>query len=204
MSAPGLASNAAATPKVKVSWRALAGTPVSFGVQVEQTNVARPRWRTLRKATKLHSLVFKARLGATYEFRVTVSAAGGLLSAPAVATTVVPSAAHVPGADLTGRWRFAPVRDAWESHALIGSKGSRLTLRFRGASIELIGSYWPQGGAATVLLDGRRTTVRVSNVQPHARQVVFSRALAFGRHTLTLRVNRGAFPLEGVAIANWR
>jgi hypothetical protein len=200
--APALASKASPTPRVTLGLSATGAPATGFNVQVRQTSATGRGWRTLASATSAHSLVFKGRLGATYQFRATAIGASGLTSGWASATTIMPSGIQVPGGRYRGPWRQAKVRDAWEGHANIGSAGATFTASFVGGSVAIIGSVWPQGGSARVVLDGTTRVISLRSARPHARQVVFRATLRAGTHHLTVRVLRGTVPVEGLAIAN--
>jgi hypothetical protein len=200
--APPLASSDGTHPKVTVSWGAAGPELSSFTVQAERTSAGGHGWQTLLVATTRHALAFSGRQGSTYQFRARAIAPSGLTSGWAVATTVFPTGARVPGASYHGRWRLVQVRDAWDGHALLGSRGATLALSYRGATVQLIGDRWPQGGRARVTVDGRSRTISMRSARPHARQVLGRFALASGRHRVTIRVLAGVLPLEGLAIVN--
>ncbi len=200
--APPLASSDGTAPRVTLSWTAAGPDGSAFTVQAEQTSAGGRGWQTLLGTTARDALVFSGRDGATYQFRVRAIAASGLSSGWAAATTVFPTAARVPGARYHGRWRLARVRDAWDGHALVGSTGASLTLAYFGGALQLIGDDWPQGGRARVTVDGRSRTISLRSARPHARQVLYSVALAPRRHRLVIRMLGGVVPLEGLAITN--
>jgi hypothetical protein len=89
-----------------------------------------------------------------------------------------------------GSWADAPSRnyiggnDEWSK-----APGSTATFTFTGTSVSWIGPMGPTRGLALVLVDGR-AVARVSLWRPSylAQVVVFRRAVAYGRHTLTIRV----------------
>ena len=200
--APPLASSAGTGPKLTLSWSATGADASAFAVQVEQTSSGGHGWRTLLGATTRHSLRFSGGYGATYQFRARAIGASGLTSGWAVATTVIPSLARVPGGRFRGSWRLSHVRDAWGGRALVGSPGASLTLTYVGGALQLLGDAWPQGGRARVTVDGRSRTISLASARPHARQVVYRAKLGPGRHRLVIRVLGGVVPLEGVAITN--
>jgi hypothetical protein len=200
--APALASDASAGPRVVLRLSATGATATSFTVQVRQTSAGGRGWRTLASATSAHSLAFNGRLGATDQFRARANGASGLTSSWATATTVIPTGIQVPGGRYHGSWRLAKVRDAWEGHANIGSKGATFTVSYVGGTVAIIGSVWPQGGLARVVLDGTTRVINLRSVRPHARQAIFRAALRPGKHRLTIRVLRGTVPVEGLAITN--
>ena len=126
-------------------------------------------------------------------------------SLPIEATTVMPSGARIRGGRYSGRWRLAPVRDAWQGHAMIGSgPTASFTLSYVGGSLALIGDVWPQGGTGRIVIDGQARTISAHSAIPHARRVLFRIARRAGRHRLTIRVLSGMLPVEGLAISNRR
>jgi hypothetical protein len=200
--APPLASSDGGAPKVTLSWSGTGPDVSGFTVQAEQTSAGGHGWQTLLDSTTRHALGFSGRDGATYEFRVRSTTASGLTSGWAVASTVFPTAARVPGARYHGPWRPARVRDAWNGRALVGSRAASMTLSYIGGTLQVIGDLWPQGGRARVTVDGRSHTISLYSARPHARQVLDRVALAPGRHRLAIGVLSGAVPLEGLAITN--
>jgi Phosphoesterase family len=205
--APPLASSASPGPTIPLKWKAAgadAASAKTFTLQVKRTSARGGGWRTLLKATTKRSFRFRGREGTTYEFRVRANGPSGVAGTWVTAATVVPSPTRVPGARYRGSWRLAPLRDGWNGRALIGTRGSSMTLRFRGATVELVGSVWPQGGRARVTLDGRTRTISLHSRVSHARHVIYRALLRAGSHRLAIRVLRGPVPIEAVAIANRR
>jgi hypothetical protein len=202
--APALASSASPGPRVILGLSATGAPATGFTVQVRQTSAGGRGWRTLASATHAHSLVFTGRLGATYQFRARAIGASGVASGWATATTVIPTGIHAPGGRYRGPWRLAKVRSAWEGRANIGSKGATFTASYVGGTVAVIGSVWPHGGLARVVLDGTARVVNLRSARPHARRVLFRAALPSGRHHLAIRVLSGTVPVEGLAIANLR
>jgi hypothetical protein len=147
-------------------------------------------------------VILNGSYGATYQTRVRARTRAGATSGWATATTVMPSG--IPQGRYRGRWHTTAVRDAWGGRAIIGATGARFDLSYVGASVKLIGSVWPQGGTAQVSVDGKRQQINVASRRPHARQVLFSRALKPGLHRITIRVLRGVLPMEGLAITDRR
>jgi len=205
--APPLASSASARPTVPLKWKATgadAASAKTFTVQVKRTSSTGGRWRTLLKATTKRSVRFHGREGATYQFRVRANSPNGLAGSWAMARTVVPSRTRVSGARYHGSWRLAPLRDGWNGHALIGARGASMTLRFRGGTLELIGSVWPQGGLARITLNRHTRTINLHSRVAHARHVLYRAVLRAGSHRLLIRVIRGPVPIEAVGILNRR
>jgi hypothetical protein len=157
--------------------------------------------RTLLVSSPRRSLVFIGQPGRTYQFRVRGASASGLAGVLSTATTVTPTGVHPKGGHYTGPWRVSTVNGAWEDRAIKSSKpGSKLTLRYVGGALEIIGELGPKGGRARVTFDGHSTTIRLRAAQAQARQVLYRRAATAGVRRLTLRVLSGVVALEGLAI----
>jgi hypothetical protein len=201
---PALASRQSIQPLALVRWSASPASGARFTLQVRQTSAGGRGWRTLLRNTTRRYTVFRGRPGATYRFQLQAIGASGLSSLPATGVTVMPSVARVPGGRFRGTWRPANERGAWLGQALVGAKGAQLDLTYSGASIQLIGSLWPRGATAVVVVDHSLTTLQLSTRRPFARQVIFSRTLAPGRHHLSIAVRTGILPLEGIAITDRR
>jgi hypothetical protein len=200
ISAPSIASSTATQPRIPLSWRSVGAAASSYTVEVQQGTGA---WQTLLAATSRRSLTFSGKPGQTYHFRARGSSASGLAGAFATATTVTPTGAHPQGAHYTGRWHVSKLRGAWQGHAIQSSKpGSKLTLRYIGGALAIIGDRGPKGGRARVTFDGRTSTIRLHAARAARRQVVYRRAATAGTHRLTVTVLSGVVALEGLAISS--
>ena len=198
--APAIASSSATKPRIPLSWSPVGAAAGSYTVQVQQGAGA---WRTLLAATTRRSLTFAGQAGRTYRFRVRGTSASGLAGAFATATTVTPTGVHAKGAHYTGRWHVSKVRGAWQGHAIKSSKpNSKLTLRYIGGALEIIGDRGPKGGRARITFDGHSTTVNLRAAHARTRQVIYRHAAAAGAHRLTLKVLSGVVALEGLAISS--
>jgi hypothetical protein len=183
-----------------VAWSSIGSAASSYTVQVQQGTGA---WRTLLTATTRRSLTFAGQSGRTYRFRASGISASGLAGAFATATTVSPTGVHPKGAHYSGRWHVSKVKGAWQGHAIKSSDpNSKLTLRYIGGALELIGDRGPRGGRARVTFDGHSTTINGHAAQARTRQVLYRRAAAAGAHRLTLKVLSGVVALEGLAISS--
>ena len=198
--APAIASNAATKPRIRVSWRSVGGAAATYTVQVQRGAAT---WRTLASATRRRSLVFAGRAGHTYRFRVSGSSASGLTGPFATAATVVPTGVHPKGSHYSGRWHTSKRKGAWQGHTISSSKaGSKLTLKYVGGALEIIGERGPKGGRARVVFDGQGKTIRLHSAKARTRQVVYRHAAKAGRHRLTVRVLSGVVAIEGLAISS--
>jgi hypothetical protein len=165
---------------------------------VRKTSFGRGRWRTALSNSPRRALRFNGSYGQTYVFRVR-SGNGPWASA----TTVIPTGVSIPGGRFRGTWAVQRVSGAWGGRVIVGSgPGSTLALTFVGGSLEIVGSRWPRGGRAQVVLDGRAQTVDLSRRPPRSPIVVFSRGLRPGRHRLKITVLSGVVPIEGLAITS--
>jgi hypothetical protein len=121
----------------------------------------------------------------------------------ATATTVTPTGVHPRGSHYTGRWHVSEVNGAWQGHAITSSTpNSKLTMRYIGGMLEIIGDCGPRGGRARVTFDGHSTTINLHAAPARTRQVLYARTAAAGAHRLTLKVLRGIVALEGLAISS--
>jgi hypothetical protein len=200
ISAPAIASSAATRPRIPVSWSSVGATASNYTLDVQRGAGA---WRTLLATTTRRSLTFVGQSGQTYRFRVRGTSVSGLAGAFATATTVTPSGVHPSGSHFTGSWHVTRVNGAWQGHAIKSSQpDSKLTLRYVGGALEIIGERGPKGGRARVTFDGHSTTIRLHGANTQTRQVIYRRAAATGRHHLTLKVLSGVVALEGLAIGS--
>jgi YD repeat-containing protein len=203
--APGLMSSRSARAQVPVSWGAstAGGTALSgFRVQVRDLAARRPSWRTLRGATTAMRLSFRGALGRTYAFRVIAANAAGQTSAPATATTVVPSGVRPARGRYTGAWRVHRVRGAWQGRAIESSaRGAAFGLHYVGGTLAIIGERSPSGGVMRVTFDGRSRLVRLHATRRRTRQVLFRGPVRKSRaNRVMISVVRGTVAIEGYAI----
>ena len=190
----------ATRPQIPLSWSSVGSPATSYTVQVQQGAGA---WRTLLAATTHRSLTFAGQPGRTYRFRVRGTGASGLAGAFATATTVTPIRRSPQRQPLHGLAGTSKVNGAWQGHAIKSSKpGSKLTLRYVGGALEIIGDRGPKGGRARVTFDGHSTTINLHAAHARTRQVLYRRAAGAGAHHLTLKVLSGVVALEGLAISS--
>jgi hypothetical protein len=110
---------------------------------------------------------------------------------------------HPKGSHYSGRWHTSKRKGAWQGHTISSSKaGSKLTLKYVGGALEIIGERGPKGGRARVVFDGHGKTIRLHSAKARTRQVVYRHAAKAGRHRLTVRVLSGVVAIEGLAISS--
>jgi hypothetical protein len=203
--APSLLSSRSARARIPVRWRATTagGTSLaSYRVQVRNTSARRPRWRTLRAATKGTRLTFRGALGQTYKFRVTAVNVAGQSSSPASATSVVPSRARPARGHYSRGWRVHRVRGAWQGRAISSRvHGASFRLRYRGGSLAVIGERSRGGGVARITFNGHARLIRLHTGRRRTRVVIFRGRVKRSRvNRLLLQVVRGTVAVEGYAI----
>ncbi len=204
VSAPAIASSAAASPRIPIRWSASDAGAV-FTVQVRQTNSSTSAWRTLLTSTTQRSLKFAARLGRTYEFQVRAVSASGAPGAWSSATTIIPSGLHPAGGRYHGAWQARRLRGAWEDRAIVSSApGAEFTLRYTGGELAVIGERSPQGDRVRVTFDGRSHMIALHSAHTRTREVLFLARAPVGHHRLALRVLSGTVALEGFALGSRR
>jgi hypothetical protein len=183
-----------------VSWSSVGASASRYNVDVRRGAGA---WHTLLATTTRRSLTFVGQPGQTYRFRVRGTNASGVTGTYATTTTVIPSGVHPKGAHYTGRWHVSKVTGAWQGHAIKSSKpNAKLTLRYVGGALEIIGDRGPEAGRARVTFDGHSTTINLHAAHARTRQVVYRRPAVAGAHRLTLKVLSGVVALEGLAISS--
>jgi hypothetical protein len=80
--------------------------------------------------------------------------------------------------------------------------GAKLTLRYVGGALEVIGERGPGSGRARIKFDGHTTTISLHAAHASTRQVLYRRAARAGTHRLTVTVLSGVVALEGLAISS--
>jgi phosphatidylinositol-3-phosphatase len=204
LTAAPLASTAAATPKIPVSWSSnVSGS--TFTVQVQQTSgTTVSAWTTLQTATTTTSLTYSGTPGATYEFRVLATSPVGVNSPYVTAPVVVPTVARIPGAKFSAGWRSSGSHAAWEGRTLTGASGAKFTYSFSGGPLSLIGATSSHGGKLRIVLDGHKRTVNTHASSANPRATIFTAKLEPGKHTLTVTVLSKSVSIEGIAVDNLR
>ena len=144
---------------------------------------------------------FRGRLGRTYRLDARLFDRRGVAGEPAGALTLVPLDDRRSRAlRYRGRWKRAKSKRAWRNRlSRSRSRGARLTFRFRGSRVFLVGRKSRRGGRALVTLNGRRKRVSFYARRPRNRAVVFqARVNRGGRSKLTLRVLRGRVEVDAL------
>jgi hypothetical protein len=205
--APPLQSTISARAIVPLRWSAGTGggTPIaSYTVQVRDTTVKTPQWRTLLSATTKRSLRFSAALGHTYQFQVQALDTGAVASPDAGASTLVPSGVHPAKGHFSRGWKLSRVAGAWQGRVISSSTaGAGFTLSYTGGSLSVIGELTAAGGRARIVLDGHSATIRLHSARRRTRRVIYRSAkLRPGAHRLRIQVLSGTVSLEGLAIAS--
>ena len=96
-----------------------------------------------------------------------------------------------------GSWRRVKSKLAWRRRLSRASgRGARLSFRFRGSRVFVVGRKSPRGGRALVILNGKRKRVSFRSRRTRNRAVVFSAPARRGR--LTLKVLRGRVEIDAL------
>ena len=201
--APGLRVSAPrygpSSGRVRVRWRGEDASAIRYRVQVRR---GLGRYRTLRARTAATTLRHRAPRGTTLIFRVTATDAAGNRSAARRARTLVPLDQTSRRLALDSGWRPAVRRRGafGGSVAVARRAGAGAVLRFRGTGVAVFLARGSRTRALTVVLDGRRRTLRGST---GLRRPAFARSgLGRGRtHRLVLVAPRRGVRLDAVAVA---
>ena len=144
-------------------------------------------------------VLFRGRPGRTYRHTARLFDRRGVPGQSAGAVTLVPlDDRRSRSVRYRGSWRRVSSRRAWRKRLSRSSRrGARLSFRFRGSRVFLVGRTGPRGGRALVKVGGRRRRVSFRSRRVRNRAVVFS-ARARGRRRLTLTVLRGRVELDAL------
>jgi hypothetical protein len=159
-------------------------------------------WRTLLFRSKETSVRFRGHAGRSYEFRVTAYDRAANASVPASGTLSFP----VDDRNrriwrLSKGWRGVEHAEAYGGRVVRPRKaGVTARMRFSGTSVALIGRKLPNGGRLAVIVDGKRTTLRLRGRSDLRETLWTSGALKAGSHVLRLKALGGG-PVELDAVA---
>jgi hypothetical protein len=198
IAAPALASDASTGRRFPVLVGARSGELT--GVTRVETLVRDLRSRVARSFS---GASFRGRAGHTYRFAVRLFDRRGSPGAEATAETVVPfDDRRSRTLRYRGRWRRVHSRRAWGGGLSRSSaRGARLSFRFRGRWLYLIGRVGPHGGRALATVGRRRRIVSFRARRARNRRVVLRLRLASrGRHRLRLKVLRGRVEVDALAV----
>lgn len=209
MRAPFVASSVSRSARFPIAWSGsdIGSGVKTFEVQVRRTSGRKPqrRWTTLFRATTRTSTAFDGHSGQTYAFRVRAVDRAGNVSPFASGSTIVPTSERTTGARYSGPWRVSAQKGSFGRRAVrCAGKRCRLTLRWRGAGVALIGATGPSGGRLWVTVDGPRHSVPLRTAKTIVRRVLLNVPRKSGRHRLTLVALRGQVVIDGFALRNRR
>ncbi len=159
-------------------------------------------WRTLVAGSPARTATFTGEPGEAYVVRVRTRAAGSEDYGPvASATVLVPLDERDRRVTLSRGWRKQRRGGAWNgATASASSSKATATLRFTKRRVRVIVRRTPSSGQLAVVLDGRRSVVRLAG--PAAgRQVAFdSGPLRRGAHRLTVKpAGDGRVEIDAIA-----
>jgi dienelactone hydrolase len=156
-----------------------------------------------RRARSFRGTSFRGRAGHTYRFAARLFDRRGMPGAYSRSETVVPFDDRSSRVlRYRGRWRRAGSRRAWGRRLTRSSRrGARMSFRFRGRRLYVIGRVGRRGGTALARIGRVRRLVRFRARRSRNRRVVL-RVDVRGRrpHRLRLRVVRGRVELDALAV----
>jgi hypothetical protein len=103
------------------------------------------------------------------------------------------------GVTRSSGWRWVKWSSASGGRRLTSSKkGAKVTFRFEGDSIGLVAARASSLGTAIVRVDGKvAVTLNLRRSPSGVRQVVWTRNLKPGRHTISVEVRSGTVVVDG-------
>lgn len=106
------------------------------------------------------------------------------------------------GVTTTGDWKRVSWSSASGGHRLTSSRrGAKVIYRFTGESVGFVAARASDLGTATVRIDGRRAaTLNLHRTPSGVRQVVWTRDLEPGRHTISIEVRSGTVVVDGFVV----
>ncbi|QIY97237.2 hypothetical protein HEP87_28670 [Streptomyces sp. S1D4-11] len=212
VTAPTVASSAATTASVPVTWSAKTAGVKSYDIGWRvATRDSAGVWKlgplqTWRTGTTAGSAVFgkagspvKPVPGLTYRFYVRAHDDAGQTGAwSKAATTGIPVDDRAAALHYTGTWKSAAASAAWSgTERTSAAKGAYVSFSADGTQLRIVATRKSNGGRFAVVVDGKTVgTVNTYAAKTAYRQVVFTRTLgtAITTHKVQLRVLSGSTP----------
>lgn len=212
VTAPTVASGAATTASVPVTWSAKTAGVKSYDIGWRvATRDSAGVWKlgplqTWRTGTTATSAVFgkagspvKPVAGLTYRFYVRAHDDAGQTGAwSKAATTGVPVDDRAAALRYTGSWKSVAASAAWSgTERTSAAKGAYVSFSADGTQLRIVATRKSNGGRFAVVVDGKTVgTVNTYAAKTAYRQVVFTRTLGttITTHKVQLRVLSGSTP----------
>ncbi|WP_326666461.1 hypothetical protein [Streptomyces canus] len=210
VTSPTVASSAATTASVPVSWSAKTAGVKSYdiGWRVATRN-STGVWKlgslqTWRTGTTATSAVFgkagspvKPVAGLTYRFYVRAHDDAGQTGAwSKAATTGIPVDDRATALRYTGTWKSVAATSAWSgTERVSATKGAYVSFTADGTQLRVVATRKSDGGRFAVVVDGKTVgTVNTYAARTAYRQVVFTRTLGttIKTHKVQLRILSGS------------
>jgi hypothetical protein len=202
---PDLASDAFASPRMLLRWGGSGaddGRAGGFLVDVRQLGLhATADWRGLVFGSPARAASFTGAPGEAYAVRVRTRAIGfDAYGPPAISTVLVPLDERDRTVKLSRGWTKHRRAGAWSGTTTTASSSKATAkLRFVKRRVRVIVRRTPSSGRLAVVLDGRRSVVRLAGPAA-SRQVAFdSGPLRAGAHRLTLKPAGGRVEIDAIA-----
>ncbi|MEU6194433.1 hypothetical protein [Streptomyces sp. NPDC047061] len=210
VTAPAVASSAATSAAVPVTWSAKTAGVTSYDVGWRvATRDSAGTWKlgplhTWRTATTAGSAVFgkggspvQPGAGLTYRFYVRAHDDAGQTGAwSKAATTGIPVDDRASALHYTGTWKSVSASSAWAgTERTSATKGAYVSFTADGTQLRVVATRRSDGGRFAVVVDGRTVgTVDTYAARTAYRQVVFTRTLGttITTHKVQLRILSGS------------
>ncbi|MFD4598258.1 hypothetical protein ACFWPQ_09480 [Streptomyces sp. NPDC058464] len=210
VTAPAVASSAATSAAVPVTWSAKTAGVTSYDVGWRvATRDSAGTWKlgplhTWRTATTAGSAVFgkagspvQPGAGLTYRFYVRAHDDAGQTGAwSKAATTGIPVDDRASALHYTGTWKSVSASSAWAgTERASATKGAYVSFTADGTQLRVVATRRSNGGRFAVVVDGKTVgTVDTYAARTAYRQVVFTRTLGttITTHKVQLRVLSGS------------
>ncbi|MEU3339197.1 hypothetical protein [Streptomyces sp. NPDC006668] len=210
VTSPAVASSAATTAAVPVSWSAKTAGVTSYDIGWRvATRDSAGVWKlgpfqTWRNGTTAGSAVFgkagspvKPVAGLTYRFYVRAHDDAGQTGAwSSAATTGIPVDDRATALRYTGTWRSVTTTSAWAgTERVSAARGAYVSFTADGTLLRVVATRTSDGGRFAVVVDGKTVgTVNTYAAKAAYRQVVFTRTLGttIKTHKVQLRILSGS------------
>jgi hypothetical protein len=201
-----ISSDATRFNYIRASWLGDDGASGSgirrYRVEYREVGAASAAWLPLVADEAITTKRVRGQEGRSFEVRVEAIDRAGNSSGWATSTTAVPLDNLASRVRLSKRgWKTLRRHGAFKrSVSRANRRGATATLRFTGTQATLVTRKLPKGGRVRMTVDGSSKVVSLRGRTRFRRQLVATKALAPGEHTLRIR-SLGRAPVEIDAIA---
>jgi len=190
---------------VRLAWRLRTAPAGSTSFDIARTTDGGASWDAIdhpKGTSRSQDATLASGTGTTISVRgrsTTGSSSTWAVSRKVVARLVQETSSAI---STSSGWRRVSWSSASGGHRLTSSRrGAKVVYRFTGESIGLVASRASNLGTAIIRIDGKvAATINLHRAPSAARQVVWTRSLPSGEHTISVEVRSGTVVVDGFVV----